>query len=125
MIEIMSGFPDDVLAISGKGEITADDYQTVLVPAINTRIEKHGTVRVLYLLGPDYKGFSAGAAWSDTKLGLSHWNQFSRIAVVTDVTWLKEAIRMFALFFHHPVRVFPYAELEDARKWIVANDKTT
>ncbi len=32
MIEILPGYPDDVLAISGAGRVTANDYRDVLIP---------------------------------------------------------------------------------------------
>lgn len=120
MLEVLDGFPDHVLAVEGKGEITAEDYSTVLVPEVDARIARHGSVRLLYKLGPEYAGFSPGAAWSDTKLGVSHWTKFGRIALVTDVTWLREATRMFAPFFHHPIRIFANAEMDEARTWITA-----
>ncbi len=60
-----------------------------------------------------------GAIWADTKLGLRHWGDFGRMAVVTDTKWIVNAVRLFAPLFHHPVRVFPNEHLEDAKRWIV------
>jgi hypothetical protein len=71
MIEILQGYPDEVLAISGAGRITGDDYRKVLVPEAEARIARHGSVRILYYLGPKYQSFSTSAVWSDVLLGLS------------------------------------------------------
>jgi hypothetical protein len=125
MLEILKGYPDDVLAVSGKGRITAEDYRDVLIPEANRLIEKHGTIRLFCRLGPEFEGLTAGAAWADLKLGVSRWNQIGRMAVVTDVTWIKDAILLFAPIFHHPVRAFPNAELQAASDWIVAEDKVS
>ena len=133
MIEILKGYPDGVLAISGKGRVTAEDYRDVLIPEANRRIGKHGTIRLFCHLGPEFAGLTAGAAWSDLKLGISRWNQIDRIAVVTDVEWIADALRLFAPIFHHainilrwgehrPVRSFPNSELRAASDWIVAVD---
>lgn len=122
MLERLQDFPDNVVAVRASGEITADDYKTVLVPAVDRALAGHGEVRVLYQIGPDYKGFSPGAAWADSKLGLSHWSKFGRVALVTDIDWLKAATRMFAPFFPHEVRIFSNAEMPAARDWIVAED---
>lgn len=122
MIEILKDFPDDVLAISGSGWITAEDYRDVVVPEIERHIEKHGKVHLLYHLGPEFEGISPGGAWSDMSVGLSHWNQFGRIAVVTDADWIRHAMNFFASIFHDPVRTFPNAELAAAKDWISARE---
>jgi hypothetical protein len=57
--------------------------------------------------------------WEDTKLLFGHWGEWDRVAVVTDKTWIGEAMRMFAPFFPHPVRVFPNDNFADAKRWIV------
>ena len=123
MIEVLPGYPDDVLAISAKGHVTVEDYRTVIGPELHSRLVKHSRVRLLYELGAEYSGLSAGAAWSDMQIGLSHWHQFGRIAVVTDVSWLREAVRIFAPFFPHAVRVFSTADRVAAHDWIIERDE--
>jgi hypothetical protein len=122
MIEALKGYPDDVLAISGTGRITAQDYRDLLIPEARRRIEKHGVIRLFCYLGPQFEGLTAGAAWSDLKFGISRWNEIGRIAVVTDAKWIKVAFRLFAPIFHHAVRTFPGTELDRAAQWIVAKD---
>ena len=122
MLEIMQDYPDDVVAVRAVGKITADDYAQVLVPAVNERIEKFGVARVLCLIGDRYTGLTLGAAWSDLMLGVSRWRQLGRLAVVTDVTWIVDAVHLFAPFFHHPVRVFPTSALAEAHAWICETD---
>ena len=122
MIEILQGFPDDVLAISGYGEVTEEDYRKVLIPATNEKLKKYKSVRLFYLLGDRFTGFTAGAMWQDTKLGLSRWSHWGRIAMVTDVHWITQAMRLFAPLFHHPVRVFSNSEFETAKRWIAEQE---
>jgi len=119
MIEILTDFPDDVLAVAGKGDITADDYRRVLVPAALEKMKKHRHLRIFCRLGVDFKSFAPGAMWEDTKLLVGHWGEWGRVAVVTDRSWIAEAARMFAPFFHHPVRVFPNGDNAEAKRWIV------
>jgi hypothetical protein len=122
MIEVLKGYPDEVFAISGTGHITARDYRDVLIPEADARIARHGEVRILYLLGPDYAGFDPAAAWSDLKFGVSRWSKFGRVALVTDVAWIRDAARLFAPFFHHAFRTFRVDELDEADAWIRAAD---
>ena len=122
MIEILPGYPDDVLGISGVGRVTANDYRDVLIPEAEARIARHGTVRILYYLGSKYEGLDPAAVWSDLKFGLSHWSKFGRIALVTDVAWIRDEAHLFAPFFHHAFRIFGAAELDAASAWIWTPD---
>jgi hypothetical protein len=40
MIRILLGFPQEVLAISGEGEVTAGDFRSVVWPAIKYSLRK-------------------------------------------------------------------------------------
>lgn len=122
MIEIASGFPEHVLAISCEGKLTVEDYKDVLIPETNKRIEKFGSIRMLCHLGAAFHGVTPGAAWSDLKFGIKRWNDVERIAFVTDVTWIADAVRLFAPFYPHPMRVFSDDELEDAKSWIMEGE---
>ncbi len=118
MLEIMPGLPEDVLAICGEGRISAQDYRDTLIPEALRRIKRHGSLRLPCYLGPEFEGVTPGAIWADTKLGLAHWGDFGRMAVVTDIEWIANAVRLFAPLFHHPVRVFPNDHFEDAKRRI-------
>ena len=122
MIELMSGFPDDVLAISGSGEISEDDYRKVIVPAARDKLRKFKKVRLLFHLGEGFTGYTAGAAWEDAKLGIGNWSGWGRIAVVTDVKWITQAMRLMAPLFHNPLHTYANSELETAKRWIVEED---
>ncbi len=125
MIEILPGFPGDVVAVSVSGEVTEEDYRKVLVPAVDEKLKGYRNVRLFFHLGAQFKGFTAGAMWEDAKLGLSRWSHWGRIAVVTDVSWMVQAIRLFRPLFHHPVRVFSNADYDAAREWIGEPEATS
>jgi len=74
MIEILQGYPDEVLAVSGTGRVTERDYRDVLIPKADARIAHRGSVGIRYLLGPGYDGLDPAAAWSDLKFGVSRWS---------------------------------------------------
>lgn len=122
LLNLISGFPDDVLAVSASGEVTARDHREVLVPAVLAKLNARKCLNFYYRLGADFSGFSAGAIWEDTKVGIAHWSGWGRIAVVTDVKWVADAVQLFAPLFHHPIRVFGNAEEDAAREWIVEQE---
>jgi len=115
---VLDGYPDDVVAFRAEGIVTRDDYQETLIPVLEERIGARGKVKLLYWCGPEFKGFSAGAMWDDARFGLTHWGDFSKIAVVSDIEWVRQSVKLFAPLMRAPVRVFHNAEIDDARSWI-------
>lgn len=120
MFELMSHLPEKVIGVVASGEVSAADYETVLVPAVEAALSKFGGVRIVYQIGPAFSGFSAGAAWDDMKLGIGHLRAWERIALVTDVEWISAAMRLFAFAVPCPVRQFANSELAQAIDWAAA-----
>lgn len=118
MLEVLKDLPDHVLGLSAKGEVTADDYRRVLVPSVESRLSRHKRLRLLYVLGDAFTGFSAGAAWEDAKVGMRHFTSFERVAVVSDADWIRGMIRAFGFVLPGEVRVFDGDDADDARAWI-------
>jgi stage II sporulation SpoAA-like protein len=118
MIELLKGFPDNVVAIACHGEVTRQDYDTVLIPAVEKALKSHDKVRLLYEVGPDFASYDAGAAWEDFKVGMEHFSRWERVAVITDIEWIKLATRLFSVFLPGTMRVYPTADAAQARLWI-------
>ena len=117
-MKLLTGYPADVVAVEVVGPVTKADYESLLTPAVQKAIERAGKVKILYLAGEDFAGYSPAAAWEDMSLGLMHLTKFAGVALVTDVPWLAAATRFLAPMVPCPVRVFPLAGLEEARAWI-------
>lgn len=118
MIAVMPDLPGNVLGFSASGKVTASDYETVLVPAVETALGRQGKLRLLYHIGADFDGFGIGALWADAKVGLEHPSAWERIALVTDVEWLRTTANVFGFAMPGEVRVFSNAELPDAKQWV-------
>jgi len=118
MIELLKGFPDNVVAISCKGQVTRQDYDTVLVPAVERTLQAHDKVRLLYEAGPEFEGFDAGAMWEDLKVGVEHFSRWERVAVITDIEWIGLAMRLFSFLLPGAMRIYPTKDAAKARLWI-------
>jgi len=118
MIESMHDLPENVLGFTAKGKVTASDYESVIIPAVEEMFSRHKKVRCLYHVGEEVSGFEAGAVWDDAKIGLKHFTGWEKVAVVSDIGWLRTAIKVFGLTMPGDVRVFHNRELADARSWI-------
>lgn len=122
MIERIPDLPEGVVGLRAVGDVEGDDYEQVIIPAVEAALEGRDKIRLLYVLGPEFDEYEDGAAWEDAKLGMHHLFDFERVAVVTDATWISRGVRWFAFAIPGKVKVFPNAELDDARAWIVAPD---
>ena len=118
MIEKIPDLPENVLGFTAKGAVTAQDYENVIIPAVEAVFARHEKARFLYHLGSDFTGFEAGAIWDDTKLGLKHRRGWERMGVVSDVEWVRAAVKMFGLAIPGQVRVFHERDLAEALRWI-------
>jgi SpoIIAA-like len=121
MIELLEGFPENVVAIAARRQVTKDDYLTVVVPAVERAFAGHERVRVYYELGAGFAGFDAGAMLEDAKVGMRHLRHWDRVAVVTDVAWIGHAVSLFAFLMPAAVKVFATKDGEQARAWIVSD----
>ena len=119
MITLLEGYPDDVLALRATGRVTADDYRQVLIPEAEARLERHAKLRFLFVLGEGFEGLGPGAVAADAAFGFGHLRTLGRTAFVTDVAWIADGARLFVPFFHMPFRVFPTAEFDAARAWVL------
>ena len=118
MIEITDGLPDNILAVTAHGMVTAEDYENVLLPAVDEALKRHKKIRFLFRTGEDFSGYTAGAMWDDAKLGVRHVTGFEKIAVVSDVNWLVHTAKLFRFLFPCPVKIFAGKNIHDAEAWI-------
>lgn len=118
MLELRPNQPKGCIEFSASGKVTAQDYRMVLIPAVEVLAARGDNIRMLAHYGPTFEGFDLGAMVDDAKLGLRHWSGFERIAVVTDVKWLRHLISGLGFALPCPVKVFSNAELESARLYL-------
>ncbi|QYK00064.1 STAS/SEC14 domain-containing protein [Shewanella psychrotolerans] len=119
MIELLNGFSHDVVAIRAHGVLTSDDYDQLLVPAIESKLKDHATIKLWYEFGEQFEGISVETLWDDAKLGFFHLTDFSRIAIITDNDWLTSMAKVIACMVPCPVNVFSRQDLQLAQDWLM------
>ena len=120
MIEPLKGFPANIVAFACRGHVTKSDYETVLIPTVEKAVLQHEKLRVYYEIGPDFTGIDAGAVWDDMKIGIQHWRRWERVAIVTDVAWIKNTVWVFGFLIPAEMKVFSTDEAAQARSWITS-----
>lgn len=115
MLKPIDGLPEGTIGFRAEGKVEADDYRDVLDPAIEAA---PAPVNLVYVLGEGFDGYALSAYWEDTKLGLSRKPEdWGRIALVTDVSWMRHAVGAFAAFIPGHVQLFAAAEEQEAIAW--------
>ena len=122
MIRLLGDMPAGVLGLEAVDDVEKEDYEDVLVPAVNQAIAEHGKVRLVYVLGPEFDEYEGEAVWEDLKLGVRRPTSFERIAIVTDARWVGPAIKVFSVLWPGQARAFPLKELESAKQWAAGDD---
>jgi len=118
MIEPIPNLPDNVLGFTAKGKVTAGDYESVIIPAVETLFSVRSRIRFIYHLGEEFSGFEAAAVWDDAKLGLKHFKGWEKVALVSDIDWVRATVKVLGLAIPGEVRVFHNRELAEAIRWI-------
>jgi hypothetical protein len=72
MIRLLTDMPAGVLGLEAVGDVEKEDYEKVIVPAVEEAIAREGKIRVVYVLGHEFDEYEAGAVWEDLKLGVRH-----------------------------------------------------
>jgi hypothetical protein len=120
MIELLKDFPDNVIAVSCDGQVTKEDYDGIFIPAILEALKRHDKIRLLYKTSANFTGYDPGAIWEDMKIGVEHPTRWERVAVVTEVEWIVQMMRIFSFLIPCPTKVFQSSQSTQARAWITA-----
>jgi SpoIIAA-like len=116
MLELIEGLPKNVVGIVATGRVTMQDCQEVLVPAIKRTRKRHDKIRLFYELNSRFPG----SAWDDLDLGLEHASCCERVAIVTDISWVRLTVKALRFLIPSKIRVFPTIQAEEGRAWIAA-----
>ncbi len=118
MLEYLTGIPDGIVGVKAIGTLTREDYTSVLDPLFHKARQEGRRLRVLFEIGPEFTGFTPGAAWEDAKLGLRSLRTFAGCAVTTDHEWIRDATGFAGFFLPCPVKVFPTRNRDRAVAWL-------
>jgi hypothetical protein len=121
MIVQMIGLPPGVLGFTAHNQVTAADYERVVVPDVEAAFALNRKLRMVFHIDKDFTGFDAGAMWDDAKLGFRHFTGWERVALVTDVGWMRAMAKALGFLTPAQFRLFGNAELDEARNWVSEN----
>jgi hypothetical protein len=116
MIDLIDGLPRNVVGIAVRGRVTKEECGQTLAPAIEKSLRWRDTVRLYYELGSRFPG----SGWDDLDIGFEHAARCERIAIVTDIAWVRLTVKAIRFLIPGEIRVFATEEAAEARLWITA-----
>lgn len=117
MVETLN-LPENTAGFRVTGEVTQDDYKSVIVPQVSLLVEKQGKINFLLLLDTDVSNFTAGAWMQDAMLGLKHLTKWNRAAIVSDSEGVIKFTDAFSLAAPGEFKGFRKTEFEKAVAWV-------
>ena len=118
MLERLTNLPAGIDGVKATGKVSQQDYQQVFDPLIDEARRTNRRLRLLYQFEPQFESFTAGGAWEDASLGLRSLRLIDGLAIVSDVSWIRDASRLLAFFMPGPVRHFGNAQFTEAVAWL-------
>jgi hypothetical protein len=120
MVERIEEMPAGTIGFRVVEKLTGDDYREQIEPVLGEAAEA-GEVRLLFEIDSGF-GMDAGAVIEDAKTGLKsglgHMKSWKRTAIVTDVDWIRKAMKAFGFMAPGEVQVFDPDELGAAKVWV-------
>lgn len=115
MIERIETGSSAVLGFKLSGKLHDEDYAT-FVPEIEAALAAEGKISLLAHFH-DFRGWDLQAAWDDFKLGMEHYSDFERIALVGDKAWEQWMAKLCRPFTRAEVKYFDASDMDAAMRW--------
>ncbi len=122
MITIMKDIPDNIVAFRATGHVDKEDYDNVLIPAVDALVKKQDKINFLLLLETPVKNFSLGAFLKDLGLGLKHFTKWHKMAIVTESQNVINFTDFFSYIAPGKAKGFIRDDLETAKAWAALDD---
>lgn len=106
----------DLVEIELDGAVHRDEFERI-AGRLERAIVRHRKLRLLEVIR-SFGGIGPGTLLDDIRFSLRHLGAFSRVAVATDLAWLKPLIGVAGALTPAEVRLFALGEIEDARAWL-------
>jgi hypothetical protein len=117
MIQIINA-PDNVVAFRALGEVTANDYKTIIAPAVKQLVEKINEINFLFLIDTDLENFTAMAWLEDAFIGLKNFGKWNRAAIVTDSENAISFTNAFSYVVPGNFKGFKKEAFDEALHWV-------
>lgn len=120
MIQQITEVPDNMVGFRASGEVTKQDYDNVVFPAVKELVKRTGQLNYLMVIDTSPKNFTLGAWFDDALLGLKELMAWHKAAILTNSPGLNKFTDLFGKVAPGKFKGFKPEELNDAIDWVSA-----
>lgn len=117
MITLIPDVAGNVAAFKASGEITKEDFEILVFPHVQAKVNTFDELNFLLYLDTDLDQFTAGAWFQDLLLGLKNITKWNRAAIVTDKTGVQNFTDIFSVLMPGEFKSFAKSDVENALFW--------
>jgi hypothetical protein len=117
MLKKITNVPAGIDALKAVGTISKEDYEQVVETLLDEAQQQDCRIRLLMQVGPEYQGFTPGVVWEKMN-ALRFLHLLNGYALVTDIGWIRESIKLAGFLLPRPLRVFSNDERDKAIDWL-------
>jgi len=117
MISHLIDLPSTMVGFKASGEVTCEDFQNVVMPAVQAAINRNGTLNYLLVLNTELGEFTSGAWLQDVIMGAKHFLKWNRAAIVSDVKGIRVFTDLFSKVMPGEFKGFQKSEMQQAIDW--------
>ena len=100
------------------GKVTMEDFENVVIPAVNELVARTNELNYLMVIDTDLKNFTIGAWWQDAFMGLKQIAKWRRAAIVSGTEGIRRFTDIFSFIVPGEFKAFDSSELETAIHWV-------
>ncbi len=124
MLRRMNDMPAGTIGFEAIGDVDDDDWEDVVEPVLRGEIAAGRKLRLLYHFGLGADDIEGDAIKADTGFRARHAKDFERVAVVSDESWIKPALRALSFLMPGGARAFAVRDLPAAKTWLAEGVET-
>lgn len=121
MIEVINGLPAYVAGFRAIGKVTREDYQKIIYPLVGSIAKAFGKINYLLVIETSLSNYSAGAWIDDAVLGITYFNKWNKLAIVSHSDGIKKFTDVFGKLIPGETKGFKMQDLPFAKEWISKN----
>jgi hypothetical protein len=118
MLELLQETSGNLVAIRATGEITKEEYDAVMIAAVDKVAKEYTYINYLFLIETDLQNFTPAAWMRDAWMSLKNYAKWNKVAVVTDQKFAQKLTGMLSYVMPGEAKGFSFEQLEEAKAWV-------
>lgn len=118
MLTPIENLPSYVFGVKANGNIDAEDLKNVLLPGLEKLTKQYNEIYYLLVLETKVENFTLGAWLQDAFVGIKHFTQWKKMAIVTNQKTVENFTDIFSYLAPGEAKGFSLDELDEAISWV-------